>query len=68
MAVFTCTCFKGHWPVGTAAVVIAEDREKAATLLNVELEKQGLSPEVLPDWLDELGTDACAVILCNGDY
>jgi len=42
MKVFTFTNFKGHYPVGTAAVVVAKNLHDAAGLLNVELSEAGL--------------------------
>lgn len=35
--------FKGHWPVGTCALVIAEDAIAAIVALERELEGRGLS-------------------------
>lgn len=42
MRVFTCNDFTGHWPVGTAAVVVAEDKEAAKKLLTAKLKAAGL--------------------------
>jgi len=67
MKVFHCN-FKGHYPVGAAAVVVAENNIHAAELLNAELEKERLKPVIAQDMI-ELDTDAPrAVVLCNGDY
>lgn len=43
MKVFTCTTFTGHYPVGAAAVVVAEDKEAALPLLVIELQRVGLA-------------------------
>lgn len=67
MKVFHCN-FEGHYPVGAAAVVVAENNIHAAQLLNVELEKERLKPVIAQDMI-ELDTDGPrAVVLCNGDY
>lgn len=42
MKVFTTNDFTGHWPAGTAAVVIAESRAKAVLLMIKKLEEEGL--------------------------
>jgi hypothetical protein len=76
MKVFTCTCFTGHWPVGTAAVVIADNQNDAALLLNGSLIKNGLPGDAEPEDIIELceahivdSRQVGAVrILCNGDY
>ena len=38
MRVFTCNTFVGYWPVGSAAVVVAEDRKAALGLLREALD------------------------------
>lgn len=42
MRVWTCTNFDGYWPVGTSAVVIAENEEVALYWLVKELKRIGL--------------------------
>lgn len=69
MNIYTCHTFKGHWPVPTAAVVVANSSEMAAALLNESLEQAGLSGDVLPDQMDLLDTRLPAVkILSDGNY
>ena len=69
MKVFTTTGFKGHYPVGTAAVVVAESKEKAAALLNVELKRKGLPDTVKSTDMRQLRQDRISVnILCDGNY
>lgn len=69
MRVWTNTEFPGHWPVGTAAVVVADTREQAAELLNSALEKGGLGQPAKPEQFVQLPTNKPhAVVLCNGDY
>lgn len=66
--VFTCNDFIGHYPVGSAAVIVAHDLPHARLLLKMELEKEGLtlkqSDEVKELDLNDFG----AVVLNNGDY
>ena len=70
MRVWTNNKFQGMWPVPTAAVVIAETKERAEILLRRELKKWNLPQpdesglEVKEVLLDEEGV----VILQNGDY
>ncbi|MEY2932765.1 MAG: hypothetical protein RL033_3514 [Pseudomonadota bacterium] len=66
MRTFTCTDFAGHYPVGAAAVMLADTEDEARLWLKGELAKEGL---VLEDdaKLEEL-TQPGARILCNGDY
>lgn len=67
MKVWTCTDFEGVWPVGTAAVVVAETEADAQETLRMTL----LSRK-LPDWpftLQEVALDTrAAYLLCDGDY
>jgi hypothetical protein len=67
--VYVCTGFRGHNPVGSAAVVLAEDAEEAAHILSDELESCGLKQDIYA--CDLVQVDAAsprAVILCDGDY
>lgn len=69
MKVWTNNKFHGHWPVGTAAVVVAETPEQAAEMLREELRGRGLIVQVLPEQFEPLDTDAPAArVLCDGDY
>ncbi len=69
MKVWTCTGFEGHYPVGTAAVVVAETVDQAVDFLNAELRHRGLSPSVTADKLKPLPTHAPgALVLADGDY
>lgn len=76
MKVFTAR-FTGHYPVGTAAVIVAESREQAYDLLMEELKEEGLyeaqfewgKPTTTVDDLTEIDTTiAWAKIQCNGNY
>lgn len=66
MKVFCSNDFTGHWPVGTAAIVVAPDYELAVTLITDELKRAGLK------WdgnLREVQTqNTQVIILRDGDY
>jgi len=67
--VFTCTTFEGHWPVGAAAIVLADSAEEAAELLNADLKKSGLKGDAEPkDMVPYPRTNEAVRVLCNGDY
>ena len=69
MKVWTNNEFTGHWPVGTAAVVVADTAQQAAELLAAELAKEGLTGPVTEDQFRQLETDRPLVrVLHNGDY
>lgn len=42
MNIYTNTVFEGHYPVGSAAIVVAKDAFQATDLLLKELAKHGL--------------------------
>ena len=70
MKVFINTAFTGHYPVGTAAVVVAETAADAAMLLYTELlEKHGLNTTINHLDMAEVDMDtASALVLCDGNY
>lgn len=68
MKVFYNRTFYGHYPVGTSAVVVADDAAAAAELLEVELRYQGLAQRVYALDMFELEMKPQAVVLQNGDY
>lgn len=69
MKIYTCNEFKGHYPVGTAAVIVASNKSHAARLLEGALRARGLDQSVEPTYMVELLTDAPnVVILCDGNY
>lgn len=66
MRVFISADFTGHWPVGSAAVVIAESAEQARALLTEELRQHGLK---FDGTLDEVKADEPkAIVMRDGDY
>jgi hypothetical protein len=69
MKVWTCVGFTGYWPVGTAAVVVAKDREQAKALLEVALRGKGLEQEIPLEDIRELdvSTVGCWILL-DGNY
>ena len=68
MRVFYSRDFRGHWPVGTSAVVAARDLDEARALLTAQLAGVGLGNDQ-PFTLTELQTDTPhVVVLQDGDY
>ena len=68
--IYTCDSFKGHYPVGAAAVVVAGSAEQAAELLNDELRKNHfLKGDAEPYMMKivDRGTPH-AVVLVDGVY
>jgi len=73
MKVFTCKDFQGVWPVGSAAVVVAQTKAKAKFALLEALEKQGKdlgnNNKDLDFTVQEVDTTKTgATILNDGDY
>jgi len=69
MNVYTCTKFKGFYPVGTAAVVVAKTARSAAALLNYGLAELGLDPTAKQEDMVLINTDEPKVVmLCDGNY
>lgn len=68
MKVFYTNDFRGHYPVGTAAVVVARNLDEAYVLMNNQLCAMGLA-ENNDYTLKELVTDSThVVVLCDGNY
>lgn len=70
MNVWTSTDFAGHWPVGTAAVVVAETEDDARALLDEELALYGLGASAAQGYtLKHLPMfRPAAVVLADGNY
>ena len=68
MKTFTCNKFTGHYPVGVAAVVRAQDTLEAAQKLNEALRQQGLPGDANPQDMLEFGGREQVRILADGDY
>lgn len=64
--VFVCTDFKGHYPVGAAAVVLADSESDARRYLSnaLEFRKLPASEFTLREITDFYGAE----ILCDGNY
>lgn len=67
MQVYICTDHDGHWPVGTASVIVAWDEPQARELLAAALKAEGLKAKDFTLQLLDL-SDPRAVVLRNGDY
>ena len=66
---FRLTEFTGHYPVGTAAVVIANDEDQACRMLEDILLENGLRQEIKPEMLKRVSMGATrAILLCDGNY
>lgn len=69
MPIYLQTDFRGHWPVGTAAVVVADTPERAAQLLEAALDLRGLVQVIPPESLLPVNDEREFVeILCDGNY
>ena len=69
MRVFTCDDFKGYWPVGTAAVIVAESKADAEKRLREHLASMGLRQDDRELTLIELDTHVPYVcVLRDGNY
>lgn len=68
MKIWTNNKFEGHWPVGTAAVVIAETAKDACEYLNIELKKEGLRDANIEDMEELPQVEATIRILNDGAY
>ena len=66
MKVWTNNKFEGYWPVGSAAIVIADTAEDAADMLAEELDRIGLWQTVDPSDMEEMANGV--KILCDGNY
>ena len=68
MSVFYTNNFCGHWPVGTAAVIVARNLDEAYVLMGKQLCEMGLAQN--EDFsIKELPTDRThVVVLQDGDY
>lgn len=69
MDVFICDDHDGHWPVGVASVVVANDEAEARGLLIAELKTHGLNGNDPPFTLRKINTLAPrAFVIRDGDY
>jgi hypothetical protein len=69
MRVFANNTFDGFYPVGTAAVVVADSPETAATMLKEALGLLGLNQEINPADMREVETGSPSVVMLrDGNY
>ncbi len=68
MNIYSNTSFTGHWPVGTAAVVRANNAEEAAEILNAELRLLGLRGDATAEGMELWSRKDRVLILSDGDY
>lgn len=70
MLTWTCKGFVGHYPVGTAAVIMAPTEEDARIALDEALRAAGLPGIDEKDEVLEVQphTSPMVIILCDGDY
>lgn len=68
MKIWTNNDFKGIYPVGTAAVVIAETREKAKEYLDPQLKAKRLPKSNVEDFHEMDFMIGGVRILCDGNY
>lgn len=61
--------FEGVYPTCTAALIVAESKERATELLNAELESNGLEGDVNPRdvWLTTTDKEQ-VILLSDGEY
>lgn len=69
MMTWTCNNFEGHYPVGRALIVTADNIELAIQLVEQELKTHGLPQKIKPEQLIPYPTHHRYVrVLCNGDH
>lgn len=69
MTTWTCNNFKGHYPVGVALVVTADNIEQAIWQVEKALAERGLEQTIKPEQLVPLPTSHRHVrILCDGNH
>jgi hypothetical protein len=67
--VFYTNDFRGHWPVGTSAVIVARDLDEAYVLMTSQLIAMGLGTDNADFTIKELATDSTrVVVLQDGNY
>lgn len=69
MRVFYTNDYRGHWPVGTAALIVARNLDEAYVLMNNQLCAMGLGKDNSDFTIKELPTDSThVVVLQDGNY
>lgn len=68
MKIWTNNSFKGFYPVGTAAVIVAESKKKAVNYLDKALKEIGLEKSCPDDMKELLIVEGNVQILHDGNY
>jgi len=69
LKIFAATDFTGHYPVGSAAIVVANDVNQAVDILNAQLRACGLPGDQKAEDLVVIDPNMPhAIILCDGEY
>ena len=69
MRVFYTNDFRGHYPVGTSAVIVARNLGEAYVLMTSQLIAMGLGTDNSDFTITELPTDSTRVVVLNdGEY
>lgn len=69
LGVYVCNKFTGHYPVPTAAAVVARSQQHAAELLNEQLRNMGLPGDADANMMAlMIQSEPQAVILSDGNY
>jgi len=69
LKLYYCNTFKGHWPVGTSAIVFAENEEMAIHRLLQTLEVYHLPQEETPKMVHvPFPAEPETIILQDGNY
>lgn len=68
LRVFTCTDHEGHWPVGVASIVVADNEASARAILGGELYKHGLTQDKSFTLREVDLARPNAIVLMDGDY
>ena len=69
LKIYECSKFKGHYPVGTSAIIVAYNIHQAARMLEERLEKAGIPQKIHAERLTVLPShEPNCFILQDGDY
>ena len=68
--IFSCTDFRGHWPVGVSSIIVAADKREAKVLLDQKLKAMGIPIEGDGHYtFEEVNMNQKGAILLNkGEY
>lgn len=68
MKVFTCDDHEGHWPVGTASVVVADNEDEAREMLTEKLNGIGIEDDGDFTLNELVVSEKRVLVLCDGEY